>query len=134
MTVISIGTLSNMTELTSGSQTIEIQSVSIPFECWRSSRNFFQGGGKIYCYANFFCYAIVYEPNFMERQSLRGEGRGKTASGGAPCPSLWKKARIETSVDRHVFLTVSSCLRSLNLCRPMFHYNNCTAKMFLRLA
>ena len=42
-----------------------------------SFRNFFQGGGKIYCSANFFCYAIVFGPNFTE---------GQTASGGVPCP------------------------------------------------
>ena len=45
---------------------------------------FFSGGGKIYCYANFFCYAIVFGPNF----------RGETASGGHPPFPLWKKARM----------------------------------------
>ena len=47
---------------------------------WLSSRNFFQGG-KIYCYANFFCYAIVFRPNFREGQKFSG---GQTASGGRP--------------------------------------------------
>ena len=45
---------------------------------WLSSRNFFQGG-KIYCYANFSCYAIVFGPNFREGQKFSG---GQTASGG----------------------------------------------------
>ena len=45
----------------------------------------FSGGG-IYCYANFFCYAIVFGPNFR---------RGQTASGGVPPASLWKKARMK---------------------------------------
>ena len=43
---------------------------------WLSSRNFFRGS-KIYCYANFFCYAncsLVFGPNFRGRQkSLRGK-------------------------------------------------------------
>ena len=46
---------------------------------------FFGGGGKIYCYANFFCYAIVFGPNFKERQKF---------SGGA----LWKKARFQNGI------------------------------------
>ena len=48
------------------------------------------GGGKIYCYANYFCYAIVFGPNFREGQKFSG---GQTASGGAPPAHLWKKAR-----------------------------------------
>ena len=62
-------------------------------EFWLSSRNFFQGG-KIYCYANFFCYAIVFGPNFREGQKFLG---GQTASGGCPPAPLWKKARVERS-------------------------------------
>ena len=50
--------------------------------CWLSSWNFFKGG-KIYCYANFFCYVIVYGPNFREGQRFSG---GQTASGGRPPP------------------------------------------------
>ena len=42
---------------------------------------FFQGGGKIYCYANFYCYATVFGPNFREGQKFSG---GQTASGGRP--------------------------------------------------
>ena len=34
----------------------------------------FREGGKIYCYANFFCYAIVFGPNFREGKSFQGEG------------------------------------------------------------
>ena len=45
------------------------------FISWLSSRNFFQGGGKIYCYANFYCYSIDFGPNFRE---------GRKFSGGAP--------------------------------------------------
>ena len=41
----------------------------------------FSGGGRIYCYANFFCYAIVFGPNFREGQSFQG---GKLPQGG-PC-------------------------------------------------
>ena len=37
----------------------------------------FSGGGKIYCYANFFCYAIVFGPNFREGQKFSG---GQTAA------------------------------------------------------
>ena len=56
---------------------------------WLSSRNFFQGG-KIYCYANFYCYSIVFGPNFREERKFSG---GQTSSGGRlPAPSLWKKA------------------------------------------
>ena len=54
---------------------------------WLSSRNFFEGG-KIYCYANFFCYdnfSIVFGLNFKGQKSPRGE-----LSQGAP--PLWKKA------------------------------------------
>ena len=38
-------------------------------------------GGKIYCYANFYCYSIVFRPNFREGQKFSG---GQTASGGHP--------------------------------------------------
>ena len=47
-------------------------------------------GGKVYCYANFFCYAIVFGPHFREVQKFSG---GKLPQGMPPCP-LWKKARI----------------------------------------
>ena len=53
------------------------------------SLEFFQGG-KIYCYANFYCYSIVFRPNFREVQKFsRG---GQTALGGTP---LWEKASIQ---------------------------------------
>ena len=45
-------------------------------------QEFFQGGSKIYCCANFFCYAIVFGPNFREGQKFSG---GQTASGAPPC-------------------------------------------------
>ena len=33
------------------------------------------GGGKICCYANFYCYSIVFRPNFREGQTFsRREG------------------------------------------------------------
>ena len=39
-------------------------------------------GGKIYCYANFYCYSIVFGPNFKEGRKFSG---GETASeGGRP--------------------------------------------------
>ena len=43
----------------------------------------FLGGGEIYCYANSFCYAIVFGPKskFKEGKSIQGSG---TASRGAP--------------------------------------------------
>ena len=59
--------------------------------CWLSSRNFFRGGGKIYCYANFFCYAnfsIVFGPNFRGQKSL---GRGKLPQGDALLPPCGRK-------------------------------------------
>ena len=49
---------------------------------WLSSRNFFQGG-KIYCYANFYCYAIVFGPNFREGQKFSG--------GRPPAPPCGRK-------------------------------------------
>ena len=47
---------------------------------WLSSGNFFRGG-KIYCYANFFCYAIVFGPNLKEGQKFLG---GKLPQGEVP--------------------------------------------------
>ena len=44
---------------------------------WLSSRNFFGGGGQIYCYVNFFCYpnfSGAFGPNF----------RGEVSEGGKP--------------------------------------------------
>ena len=64
----------------------------------------FSGGGKIYFYANFFCYAnfsIVFKLNF------RG---GQTASGGSPRLPLYKKARIVYS-----FLNQFQFTQSLHL-------------------
>ena len=48
--------------------------------------------GGIYCYANFYCYSIVFGPNFREGQKFSREG-GKLPQGGALCP-LWEKARL----------------------------------------
>ena len=53
---------------------------------WLSSKNVFQGG-KIYCYANLFCYAnfsVVFGPNFGGCKSLWGANclRGRPP---APC-------------------------------------------------
>ena len=45
---------------------------------WLSSRNSFQGRGKICCYANFFCYAnfcIVFVSNFRGWEKV-SEGEG----------------------------------------------------------
>ena len=42
---------------------------------------FFSGGGKIYCFSNFYCYAnfsIIFGPNFTGDKGLAGGG------GGAP--------------------------------------------------
>ena len=59
---------------------------------WLSSRNFFRGD-KIYCYANFFCYAIVFGPNFRMGQTFSGR---QTAAGwgSAPCPPCGRKPGI----------------------------------------
>ena len=36
-------------------------------------QEFFQGGGKIYCYASFYCFAkFSIRPNFRGQKSLRG--------------------------------------------------------------
>ena len=69
--------------------------------------DFFRGGGKIYCYANFFCYVIVFGPKFREGQKFSG---GKTASGGRPLPPPCgrKPAAIDGSVRetfRHTLLS-----------------------------
>ena len=45
-------------------------------------QEFFFRGVKIYCYANFFCYAIVFGPNFREGQKF---------SGGRPLPPCGRK-------------------------------------------
>ena len=38
-------------------------------------QDFFTGGeGKIYCFSNFFCYAIVFGPNLREWQKSPGVG------------------------------------------------------------
>ena len=42
-------------------------------------------GGKIYCYANFYCYSIVFGPNVREGQSFQG---GKLPQGAPPCPPV----------------------------------------------
>ena len=86
---------SKLMELSSLSSNAEPNSVN-----WLSSSNFFSGGGKIYCYANFYCYSIVFGPNFREGRKFSGRGEsfqggakvfrgGKLPQGGAP---LWKKA------------------------------------------
>ena len=63
------------------------------FISWLSSRIFFRGvGGKIYCYANFYCYSIVFGPNFREGRKFSG---GLLPQGAPPAP-LWKKASIFT--------------------------------------
>ena len=51
---------------------------------------FFRGGGKIYCYVNFFCYAnfSVLGPNSGGPKLSEG---GQTASGGAPLPPCGRK-------------------------------------------
>ena len=61
-----------------------VPKIGLTFNSWKywlSSRNFFEGGGgKIYCYANFFCYAnfsILFGPNF-----------GGLLQGVPPAPSL----------------------------------------------
>ena len=43
--------------------------------------------GKIYCYANFFCFAnfsIVFGPNFKRGKSLRGRGANGLKGGALP--------------------------------------------------
>ena len=48
-------------------------------------------GGKVYCYANFFCYAIVFGPNFREK-SPRGVN---CLRGASPCPPVEESQAIE---------------------------------------
>ena len=52
------------------------------FISWLSSKIFFRGG-KIYCYANFYCYSIVFGPNFRKGRKFSG---GANCLGGAPLP------------------------------------------------
>ena len=70
-------------QLVSSLSTYDVVLIQKPLT-WLSSRNFFRGG-KINCYANFYCYAIVFGPNFREGQKFSEE---QTASGGAPCPPV----------------------------------------------
>ena len=65
--------------------------ISYPFCLAGFLLGIFSEGGKIYCYANFFCYAIVFGPNFRERQKF--SGGANCLRGAPPCP-LWKKASL----------------------------------------
>ena len=58
---------------------------------WLSPGNFFREGGKIYCFANFYCYSIVFGPNFREGQKFSRGGGGKLPQGGAPCSPCGRK-------------------------------------------
>ena len=49
-------------------------------------------GGKIYCYANFYCYSIVLDQISGRSKSFQGD---KLPQGGTPCTPLWKKASIK---------------------------------------
>ena len=51
-------------------------------------------GDKIHCYANFFCYGIVFGPNFEDRAKIY---RGANCLRGRPLPPLWKKARTRST-------------------------------------
>ena len=44
-------------------------------------------GGKIYCYANFYCYSIVFRPNFREGQKF---SKGENCLRGRPLPPCGK--------------------------------------------
>ena len=61
-------------------------AIFYPIQTWPAgflSGIFFEEGGKIYCCANFFCYAnfsIIFGPNFRGAKV----SEGGTASGGAP--------------------------------------------------
>ena len=57
---------------------------------WLSSRNFFQGG-KLYCYANFYCHSIVFGPNFREGQKFSG---GNCLRGTPPAPPRKKASQV----------------------------------------
>ena len=66
---------------------------------WLSSRNFFWGGGggKIYCYANFFCHAnfsIVFGPNFRGAKVSEG-GKLPRGEGRPPVEESQPKAVID---------------------------------------
>ena len=53
-------------------------------------------GGKIYCYGNFYCYSIVFGPNFREGQKF-SRGGGANCLKGAPPP--WEKASQHPKKD-----------------------------------
>ena len=74
---------------------------------WLSYRNIFRGGGgKIYCYANFFCYAIVFGPNFREGQKFSG---GKLPQGGAPAPTV-EESQSDGTMRRWCLAKVPHCV------------------------
>ena len=83
--------------------------LTVCFISWLSSRNFFQGRGKIYCYANFFCYAIVFGPNFREGQKFSG---GENCLRGRPPPP---SGRNPVSYLQNWVLTVK-CSLQLKTC------------------
>ena len=74
----------------------------------------FFSGGKIHCYANFFCYAnfsIVFEPNFGGGQkSLRGQN----ARGGAPCSPV-EESQNEVEESQNEVYERSSQIYNLDI-------------------
>ena len=72
---------------------------------WLSSRNFFQGG-KIYCYANFFCYAIVFGPNFKKGRKF--SGWANCLRGAPPCPPVEESQLLFNIFINDLFLFVDS--------------------------
>ena len=65
---------------------------------WLSAGNFFRGeGGKIYCYANFYCYSIIFGLTFKEGQKF---SMGANCLRGRP---LWEKASIIAKLNAYGF-------------------------------
>ena len=63
---------------------------------------FFQGGG-IYCYTNFYCYSIVFWPNFREGQKF---SRGTPLPPPPPPLTTWYTINMSIDVEREWILFV----------------------------
>ena len=78
---------------------------------WLSSRNVFGGGGKMYCFANFFCYAdfsIVFGPNFRGTKVSEG---AHCLRRGDPCPLQKKASNVRVATLAWIGVPVCfSCL------------------------
>ena len=82
----------------------------------KDAQEFFQGC-KIYCYANFFCYAIVFGPNFKEGQ--------KFSNCAPPCHPPWKKASMFKQFILILLCATSVFTICLDLHPVIFPNGNC---------